>query len=128
MLDSEINARHKERWAAATKTYGSKFKVPGWLGDEIAEETRQAFVTLKEGSEESETNKGIRLAKRKAAETWIKDNVGRQVTTADLAAGSGWSVAYASIYIKEEPLTFVKVKHGLYEIRDEKAERAAAKG
>lgn len=126
MNEAEINNHHRERWMEAVETYGTPFKVPGVLRDEIAEETRQNFIAWKDGDERSDSNRGIYLAKRKAAEAWVKQNVGRQIKTVELAEAVEWSRPTASKYISEEILTFVKVKHGCYEIRDPKAERMAA--
>jgi hypothetical protein len=68
----------------------------------------------------------IRMAdKRRAVESWVKDNIGVTVTPQTIAEIGDFSYSTALSYINEHVNTFIKVKRGFYLVRDQDAERAA---
>ena len=68
----------------------------------------------------------VRMAdKRRAVETWVKNNVGVTVTPQIIAEVGDFSYSTAMSYINEHVNTFIKVKRGFYLVRDQEAERAA---
>jgi len=67
-----------------------------------------------------------RANKYGAFEQWAESHLFEQFTTEQLVEQSGFSYATTLKYIQESP-TFRKVKKGLWEIRDAKADREAEK-
>lgn len=68
-----------------------------------------------------------RDAMPKAVSAWALDHVGHQVSAYDVAEAVGWNYQGALRFIKDHVGMFHCVKRGLYEIRDERAERLAAR-
>ena len=64
-----------------------------------------------------------RKDKYKLLQTWAVDNVGAQITIPELAEISEFSISTATKYVNDHPDVFVRVKRGLYDVRDPKAER-----
>jgi hypothetical protein len=67
-----------------------------------------------------------RANKYGAFEQWAESHLFEQFTTEQLVEQSGFSYATTLKYIQESP-TFRKVKKGLWEVRDAKADREAEK-
>lgn len=65
--------------------------------------------------------------KYKAIQNWCEENVGAQVTPAQVSEIAGFSYSTAVNYINSNVGVFSKVKRGLYEIRDPKVEREREK-
>lgn len=58
---------------------------------------------------------------------WCTENVGSEMTAPEMGESMGMSVSAIHKRIRENPGAFSKVRRGVYLVRDEAAERAAAK-
>lgn len=67
-----------------------------------------------------------RANKYEAFESWAEDHLFEQFTTEQLVEQSGFSYPTTLKYLQESP-TFRKIKKGLWEVRDAKADRESEK-
>lgn len=100
------------------------YSIPESTVAKIAEEYLGIEVDEDSVVEEVKTEK--RADKWDAFMKWAKDKVFEQFTTEQLVEISGFSYPTTLKFIQENP-TFRKVKRGLWEIRDPKADREAEK-
>lgn len=70
------------------------------------------------------TIKKKRVDKAKTVTSWLKENVGAQITGQQLAEIGEFSYTHAMKMISDNVGIFSKIKRGLYEVRDPEAERA----
>ena len=144
MNESEIKAEHDAAWATAAKRYGSVYAVPEDVSFEISERWRARHCLLVEpGKHPTQVMREYNIAqsvardfecpgwvppvkakdKAKSFFEWCKEHVGEQITAQQLADAHEFSPATAAARIRDNVTVFIKVKRGLYEIRDPKAER-----
>jgi hypothetical protein len=74
-----------------------------------------------------EPNRKAKRNKDDALQTWVTENVGKEVSVEDVVSGLSVSKPTAYKLIKENPTVFVKVRWGFYSVRDVWAERLEAK-
>jgi len=147
----EACALGKEDWAKASKQYGSVFSIPKDVKERIAERDRARMcaitnpsLSVKElvsyysidakvaadifGFVQVEPDKKVRRSdKYGTIYSWCQENVFAQVTAAEIAELGEISYPTALKLIADRPDLFRKIKRGLYEVRDPKADREAEK-
>ena len=74
-----------------------------------------------------ELEKRVRVDRSKNLREWVLKNLDKEIGTADIARSLDCSYDTAIKSIKENPFYFVKVRRGIYAIRDGVAEREEAK-
>ena len=74
-----------------------------------------------------ELEKRVRVDRSKNLREWVLKNLDKEIGTADIARSLDCSYDTAIKSIKENPFYFIKVRRGIYAIRDGEAEREAAK-
>ncbi len=147
----EACALGKEDWTKASKEYGDVFSIPKHVKEKINERDRARMcaitnptLSVKElvyhysidamvaeaifGFVQVEADKKVRRSdKYGAIYAWCQDNVFAQVTAAEIAELGEVSYPTALKLITDRPDLFRKIKRGLYEVRDPKADREAEK-
>ena len=71
--------------------------------------------------------KRVKEDKSKNLREWVLKNLNKEIGTADIAKSLDCSYDTAIKSIKENPFYFIKVRRGIYSIRDGVAEREEAK-
>lgn len=141
----------KRDWEEAAQLHGDIFNIPKQLREVIAERDRARMCALtnpswspKElvsyysidlrvaaeifGVAQVEPEKKVRRAdKYGKIYDWCDQNVFAQVTTQQVAEIGEISYPTALKLVSDRPDLFRKIKRGLYEIRDPKADREAEK-
>jgi hypothetical protein len=157
ITDAHIEDINQQWWAIAEQKFGTKFKVPTeehsrhssylralyclqrWDGkgspvsflvyhnlpDDVIAEVVKIYCGLAVEEVDIETPVK-RAAKWDAFLKWAADHVFEQFTTEQLTEESGFSYPTTLAYLQESP-TFRKIKKGLWEIRDAKADRETQK-
>lgn len=105
--------------------YMASYSIPEAVIADVANEYCGVAVDEEEIAEELKPSK--RADKWDAFLRWAKDKVFEQFTTEQLVEVSGFSYQTTLKFVSENP-NFRKVKRGLWEIRDAKADREAEKG
>jgi hypothetical protein len=144
MNESEINAEHRAAWHEAATQYGSVYEVPEDVSFEISERWRARHCMLANPDDHPtkvmrDYNIATNVAKEFVCEGWVapvkrqdkmkqffdwcNEHVGEQITAQQLADIHDFSPATAAARIRDNIGIFAKLKKGLYEIRDPKAER-----
>lgn len=103
----------------------SSYSIPEAVIADVANE--YCGIELDEDSVVEEVKTEKRADKWNAFLGWAKDKVFEQFTTDQLVEISGFSYQTTLKFVSENP-TFRKVKRGLWEVRDVKADREAEKG
>jgi hypothetical protein len=104
--------------------YMASYSIPEDVIAEVANE--YCGVVVEEGEIAEELRPSKRADKWDAFLKWAKDKVFEQYTTEQLVEVSGFSYQTTLKFVSENP-TFRKVKRGLWEVRDPKADREAEK-
>jgi hypothetical protein len=157
LSDNFINEIHHSLWEEASNTYGDKFSVPRdevfyissyvrslhclqiWDGRGKASRFLGMYGIPTDVITEvipkfcDETVEDVLMApapkradKYDAFLEWAQDHLFEQFTTEQLVEESGFSYPTTLKFITESP-TFRKLKKGLWEVRDAKADREAEK-
>ncbi len=156
ITDEIIRAEHSVLWGKAEQEYGDMFKVPfdvvfdinnrlrllnvlrSWDGSGRVSSHLSAYMIPKDIVEEyvarfcdadvvvDDSPKEKRSDKYDAFIEWSKDHVFEQFTTEQLVEVSKFSYITTLKFIQESP-HFRKIKKGLWEVRDAKADREAEK-
>lgn len=138
---------YKRAYAELEKKFG-KYDIPAEEITKIAERLRAYYATLSDvppndlfshmrklmlpmwaieealGDDRISVTTPVKRAdKYKKLNAWWRENVGAQVTVPDVAAAGDFSPSTANTYVSDHPDVFIKVKRGLYEIRDPEVER-----
>lgn len=74
-----------------------------------------------------ELEKRVKVDRSKNLREWVLKNLDKEIGTADIARSLDCSYDTAIKSIKENPFYFVKVRRGIYAIRDGLVEREEAK-
>lgn len=141
----------KEDWDKASEEHGDVFSIPKSVSYLISERDRarmcavtnpswsvkelvsyysidQRAATEVFGVEQIEPDKKTRRSdKYGAIHAWCQENVFAQVSAAEIAEIGEISYPTALKLIGDRPDLFRKIKRGLYEVRDPKADREAEK-
>lgn len=141
----------KEDWDEASKKHGDIFSIPKQVGQTISERDRARMCavtnpswSVKElisyysidariaadifGVAQVEPDKKVRRSdKYGTIYAWCQENVFAQVSAAEIAELGEISYPTALKLIGDRPDLFRKIKRGLYEVRDPKADREAEK-
>lgn len=147
----EAREMHKRDWEAAAAEHGDIFAIPKQLKEKLAERDRARMCAItnpswsvKElvsyysidqrvaaeifGVDQVEPEKKVKRSdKYDAIFSWCQDNVFAQVSPNEIAELGEISYPTALKLVNDRPDIFRKIKRGLFEIRDPKADREAEK-
>ena len=71
--------------------------------------------------------KSAKVDKQAELKAWVQEHLGQEMKTAEIAEGLGVSLSTVSGLVKDKLDFFIKVRRGIYLIRDGEAERSLAK-
>lgn len=151
MSYDEARQMSKRDWAEAAEEHGDVFLIPKQLKEKLAERDRARMCavtnpswSVKElvsyysidqrvaaeifGVDQVVPDKKVRRSEKYGAVyTWCQENVLAQVSPNQIAEIGEISYPTALKLINDRPDIFRKIKRGLFEVRDPKADREAEK-
>lgn len=147
----EARESGKRDWAEAAEEHGDVFLIPKHLKDKLAERDRARMCavtnpswSVKElvsyysidqrvaaeifGVDQVEPEKKVKRSdKYDAIFSWCRENIFAQVSPQQVAELGEISYPTALKLVNDRPDIFRKIKRGLFEVRDPKADREAEK-
>lgn len=125
MNEQDIKERHAHRVALLLEEHGKSYAIPFEAWGEVMEAMRRDWVAFYGHGEKPQPsqrrNKSARIA------SWAVANVGATVTPTQLAKAAEATLSTAYAFIRDHPQLFRRTGPGVFVIRDEAAERAAAR-